>query len=151
VDTGSAQEIRQTQEVFRWAARLGVCQQRTLIIVSKAELGTKRLCGNCGAKFYDVLKDPIVCPKCSTVFVPPAVTPPGSRRVNQYARPRTAATMEIADIGPGEDVAADDDREEKELNDTTDDGGLIVLNEHDEDDQGVGDMHGSDVKKDDPT
>jgi uncharacterized protein (TIGR02300 family) len=36
--------------------------------VAKPELGTKRLCGNCGAKFYDLSKDPIVCPKCETVF-----------------------------------------------------------------------------------
>jgi len=38
--------------------------------VAKPELGTKRLCGNCGAKFYDLSKDPIVCPKCETVFHP---------------------------------------------------------------------------------
>jgi hypothetical protein len=36
--------------------------------VAKPELGTKRLCGNCGAKFYDLSKDPIVCPKCNTVM-----------------------------------------------------------------------------------
>jgi len=36
--------------------------------VAKPELGTKRLCGNCAAKFYDLGKDPIVCPKCHTVL-----------------------------------------------------------------------------------
>jgi uncharacterized protein (TIGR02300 family) len=36
--------------------------------VAKPELGTKRLCGSCGAKFYDLSKDPITCPKCGTVF-----------------------------------------------------------------------------------
>jgi uncharacterized protein (TIGR02300 family) len=36
--------------------------------VAKPELGTKRLCASCGAKFYDLSKDPIVCPKCGTVF-----------------------------------------------------------------------------------
>ncbi len=36
--------------------------------MAKPELGTKRLCGGCGAKFYDLSKVPIVCPKCSTVF-----------------------------------------------------------------------------------
>ena len=36
--------------------------------MSKPELGTKRLCGGCGAKFYDLNKDPITCPKCGTVF-----------------------------------------------------------------------------------
>jgi uncharacterized protein (TIGR02300 family) len=38
--------------------------------VAKPELGTKRLCASCGAKFYDLNKDPIVCPKCETVFAP---------------------------------------------------------------------------------
>ena len=36
--------------------------------MAKPELGLKRLCANCGAKFYDLNKDPIVCPKCDTVF-----------------------------------------------------------------------------------
>jgi uncharacterized protein (TIGR02300 family) len=36
--------------------------------VAKPELGTKRLCDNCGAKFYDLNKDPIVCPKCHTAI-----------------------------------------------------------------------------------
>ena len=38
--------------------------------VAKPDLGTKRLCASCGAKFYDLSKDPIVCPKCETVFHP---------------------------------------------------------------------------------
>ena len=38
--------------------------------MAKSELGTKRLCASCGAKFYDLSKDPIVCPKCETVFHP---------------------------------------------------------------------------------
>ena len=42
--------------------------------MAKPELGTKRLCGNCGAKFYDLNKDPIVCPKCQTVMALAAVT-----------------------------------------------------------------------------
>ncbi len=36
--------------------------------MAKPELGTKRQCQNCGAKFFDLNKDPIVCPKCATVF-----------------------------------------------------------------------------------
>ncbi|MGE0525275.1 MAG: TIGR02300 family protein [Variibacter sp.] len=35
--------------------------------MAKPELGTKRLCPHCGAKFYDLGKDPIVCPKCGSV------------------------------------------------------------------------------------
>ena len=50
--------------------------------MAKPDLGTKRLCGNCGAKFYDLSKTPIVCPKCETVFVAAPVT---------RARPEAAA------------------------------------------------------------
>ena len=36
--------------------------------MAKPELGAKRQCQACGAKFFDLNKDPIVCPKCGTVF-----------------------------------------------------------------------------------
>ena len=32
----------------------------------KPELGTKRVCVACGARFYDLTKVPAVCPKCGT-------------------------------------------------------------------------------------
>ena len=51
--------------------------------MAKPDLGTKRLCASCGAKFYDLSKTPIVCPKCETVFV---VAPVSSR-----SRPEPAA------------------------------------------------------------
>ena len=34
--------------------------------MAKPELGTKRVCVACGARFYDLTKVPAVCPKCST-------------------------------------------------------------------------------------
>jgi uncharacterized protein (TIGR02300 family) len=58
--------------------------------VAKAELGTKRLCANCGAKFYDLSKDPIVCPKCHTVLQLAAVAP-------SRARPDAAARAKAAE------------------------------------------------------
>jgi uncharacterized protein (TIGR02300 family) len=42
--------------------------------VSKPELGTKRLCAHCGARFYDLNHAPATCPKCGTVFEAVAVT-----------------------------------------------------------------------------
>jgi uncharacterized protein (TIGR02300 family) len=56
--------------------------------VAKPELGTKRLCGNCGAKFYDLSKDPIICPKCHTVLELAAVS---SRSRSDAAAARAAA------------------------------------------------------------
>jgi uncharacterized protein (TIGR02300 family) len=45
--------------------------------MAKPELGTKRFCASCGAKFYDLNKTPITCPKCGTRFqVAPLTTRP---------------------------------------------------------------------------
>ncbi len=50
--------------------------------MAKPELGTKRLCAGCGAKFYDLGKTPIVCPKCATVY---EVAPPPRGRSDARA------------------------------------------------------------------
>lgn len=42
--------------------------------MAKPELGTKRLCPNCGTKYYDLNRDPILCPKCGTAFTATAVS-----------------------------------------------------------------------------
>jgi uncharacterized protein (TIGR02300 family) len=34
----------------------------------KAERGTKRVCQSCGSKFYDLNRDPIICPICQSVY-----------------------------------------------------------------------------------
>jgi uncharacterized protein (TIGR02300 family) len=63
--------------------------------VARPELGTKRQCMNCGAKFYDLSRDPIVCPKCATVFqaaAPTRVAPPAA------ARARPAAVEEEPEV-----------------------------------------------------
>ena len=36
--------------------------------MANPELGTKRLCASCGAKFYDLKKNPIHCPKCGAAY-----------------------------------------------------------------------------------
>ena len=53
--------------------------------MAKPELGMKRQCQHCGAKFFDLSKSPIVCPKCGTVFV-------------SAARPRVASKDDEADV-----------------------------------------------------
>ena len=42
--------------------------------MTKAELGTKRICPNCGARYYDLNRSPILCPRCGTQFELAAVT-----------------------------------------------------------------------------
>jgi uncharacterized protein (TIGR02300 family) len=83
--------------------------------LAKPALGTKRICTGCEAKFYDLGKDPIVCPSCDTVYVIAKAPPPRGGRA--YA-PRSAydpkaqsanamGTLKEADA-PG---VADDDKE----------------------------------------
>jgi uncharacterized protein (TIGR02300 family) len=36
--------------------------------LSKAEWGTKRVCPNCGKLYYDMKKNPPLCPACKTPF-----------------------------------------------------------------------------------
>ena len=65
--------------------------------MAKPDLGTKRLCGNCGAKFYDLSKTPILCPKCETVFV---VAPVSSRTRPDAAAAARAAAAAAAVVVP---------------------------------------------------
>jgi uncharacterized protein (TIGR02300 family) len=63
---------------------------------TKAERGTKRTCRNpeCGARFYDLNRDPIVCPMCQTVFelAPfPTTIAAGATAAPQPAPARAAA------------------------------------------------------------
>jgi len=70
--------------------------------VAKPDLGTKRLCASCGAKFYDLNKDPIICPKCETVFHPVVSTrggrPEAARVVSAPLAPEVAEAPEAADV-----------------------------------------------------
>ncbi len=43
--------------------------------MDKEKLGTKQTCPNCGAKFYDLTREPAECPKCEHSFVPEQLMP----------------------------------------------------------------------------
>jgi uncharacterized protein (TIGR02300 family) len=58
--------------------------------MTKPELGTKRLCASCGARFYDLLHSPITCPKCGAVFAVTAAT----TRVRSKAAPEPTRELE---------------------------------------------------------
>ena len=106
--------------------------------VSKPELGTKRLCAGCSAKFYDLMKTPAVCPMCEAVFVPPKIVPSRPRRGFEpipaiAALPVAAAVAETAEKDDDAEVTlvtADGETTEgaKEA-----DGGVGLLEEIEED------------------
>jgi uncharacterized protein (TIGR02300 family) len=86
--------------------------------VAKPELGSKRQCQSCGAKFFDLNKDPIVCPKCGTVFQVTAVSsraPSRAAPVDDDVEPEVAGaeviSLEEADAGDEKAAVADDDIE----------------------------------------
>jgi len=85
--------------------------------VAKPEWGTKRICPSCGARYYDLRKDPPNCPTCGAEFDPEALLK--SRR----ARPVPAeevvkkSPLPLAAVGLGADV---DDDETVELGEAED-------------------------------
>ena len=87
--------------------------------MAKPELGTKRVCVACGAKFYDLMKNPPVCPKCGTAQ--PEEQPRARRgggNVTEDKRPKKPAPgVEDGDV---EVEAAEDEAEEDVLEDTND-------------------------------
>ena len=73
--------------------------------MAKPEWGTKRICPNCAARYYDLMRDPVVCPKCSTPFDPEAFLK--ARR----ARPVAPVEKELEPVSADEidpDLEADE-------------------------------------------
>jgi uncharacterized protein (TIGR02300 family) len=75
--------------------------------VAKAAWGTKRSCQSCGARFYDMRRDPIICPKCQAVYDPElalkarrgrAVPPPDKAAAAKPLAPPAVADLETADL-----------------------------------------------------
>ena len=77
----------------------------------KPELGTKRQCQNCGAKFFDLAKDPIVCPKCGTVYQVAALPARSSARGKPVEEDEPEVETPEAELVPLEE--ADDTPDEK--------------------------------------
>jgi uncharacterized protein (TIGR02300 family) len=94
--------------------------------VAKQELGTKRTCPSCGTKYYDLHRDPIVCPSCATVFViaaparpePAAVAamPEKTEPTVEVKREEGVVSLEDAEADSDADVGPDADNEEDEAN-----------------------------------
>ena len=93
--------------------------------MAKPEWGTKRICPSCGTRYYDMTRDPIVCPKCSTPFDPEAFLK--SRR----SRPAPPVEKELEPVG-AEEIDADIETEEAEPAEEEEEGVALEENEEDE-------------------
>jgi uncharacterized protein (TIGR02300 family) len=74
--------------------------------LAKPEWGTKRICPSCGTRYYDLLRDHVICPKCSTPYDPEAFL--------KARRSRPVAPVE-KELAPVADVDADVEVEEAEV------------------------------------
>ncbi|HVX92360.1 MAG TPA: TIGR02300 family protein [Xanthobacteraceae bacterium] len=131
--------------------------------MAKPELGIKRMCAGCGAKFYDLNKDPIVCPKCGTVFEIAAVAP--RSRPDQAAR-AAREEAEVPDTQDAEFVSLEEadaeaqggkkpalaeagEDEDVEIDESLDDAAFIE--EQEEEDTDVSEIIGGDIEDEEET
>jgi uncharacterized protein (TIGR02300 family) len=108
--------------------------------VAKPELGNRHQCNRCGARFFDLNKSPITCPKCGTISQAASL----SRAVqsasaadedDSEARPvAELVSLEEADTGEEKVPATADDDVEIEAADDT------ILEEEEEGSDDVGDL-----------
>ena len=108
--------------------------------MAKPELGAKRQCQNCGAKFFDLNKDPIVCPKCGTVFQgvvarAERATAKEDEAEDEVAAPAGVELVSLDEVEAAEEKVAEPvvDEIEVEDDDTADDP-FLEAEEEDEDD-----------------
>lgn len=80
----------------------------------KPAWGTKRTCQGCGARFYDLQRNPIICPKCATVYDPDAASRTRRGRATA-AVPKPAQRPPVPDLAEAPSEAATPELEEAEL------------------------------------
>ena len=122
--------------------------------MAKPELGSKRQCMSCGAKFYDLNKEPAVCPKCGTVYQASSsgrAPPPVIARVSEEEEPDTeTAGPELVSLDEVEAAEADKDVPGDEDIDVVDDEADedTFLEEEEEGDDDVSDLIDGDIEDD---
>ncbi|MDB5416321.1 MAG: hypothetical protein JWR10_4656 [Rubritepida sp.] len=96
--------------------------------MAKPDLGLKRTCVACGAKFYDMAKQPAACPKCGTEQ--PAEQPRPRRSANivpdEKLKKRATAATEV-------------DGDEVELDEAEPDAGIEDADELEDEEETIAD------------
>lgn len=123
--------------------------------MAKPELGMKRQCLSCGAKFYDLNRDPILCPKCGAQFQAQqllrraeAVKPTEEEdEVADEAAVDLVPLEEADGAAPEKDIPGDDIDLGEDIGGDDDDDTFLET-EEEEDDGDVADLIGSDIEED---
>lgn len=107
--------------------------------MAKPEWGTKRICQSCSTPFYDLRRDPIVCPKCEAVFDPEAILK--SRKVKgaeeaEAPKKEPVATEDALEVDDDDTLIDDDDDVLEDASDLEDDDvGSVIETGSDKDDE----------------
>jgi uncharacterized protein (TIGR02300 family) len=114
------------------------------VVVAKPEWGTKRICLNCSAKFYDLAKDPITCPSCGATFKTDDFT--RGRRSKTTAvvekpvpkpKPKPKRPVASGDDDDADDVLLGDDDDDDDLDDDDVNEVVVGVGSDDDDDKTV--------------
>jgi len=116
------------------------------------ELGTKRTCPSCAARFYDLNNTPITCPKCHEAFAAEPLLP--SKADGPAAKSKAVKPVEVkeddTELKPDPAVVSLEDLEDDDVDDDADDEAAAIkdvdLGDTDTDDD---DSDDSDVFLDD--
>nr|WP_319390647.1 TIGR02300 family protein [uncultured Cohaesibacter sp.] len=109
--------------------------------MARPELGTKRVCADCGARYYDLNRDPIVCPKCGSIFETVKTSAIEVAEIDDHDDEVVAATAasgsdDDADVISLEDAdaeqASDIDVPDLDDDDDSDDADVFLDDEEDE-------------------
>lgn len=135
---------------------------------SKAARGTKRTCQDCGARFYDLNRDPIICPICSSeVQLTGAAAEAQAQRAAEAAESSSeeddsllgdSGDVEVISLEEAEaedkdipDIEGDDIDDLETDNNLKDDETALMPDDDNEDDDVSGYIGGSIDDKDDET
>ena len=101
--------------------------------MSKQEWGVKHLCPGCGAKFYDMGRNPITCPSCDE---PAAIAAAGhsrrSRKAGVKEKPSLPSNKKTGSAEDEEDIISSD--VDKLIDDDDDDDTIATLADDSDDD-----------------
>lgn len=101
----------------------------------KPEWGVKRTCLSCGSRFYDLMREPVICPKCDTEFDTAVLQKPKRLRPATIAKAAVKAAPEKDEdlIDDGDD----DDDDDAVIDPDADDDDMAVDTDADDNDNDV--------------
>lgn len=100
--------------------------------LGKVDLGEKLTCSNCEARYYDLNKNPALCPKCGTANERPKVfkakkAETAAKPIKETPKPKKKLDDDEDDIEDIEDIEDDDaDDIEDDLDDEDDDVDSVI-------------------------